>query len=72
MEKVKEFHGLTRISFKQKTTQGDVFYTFEYGETVEDDEGFNPNSVEYEEAKKKMWERVDNEVSSKVKEVLKQ
>lgn len=64
---IKEFHGLSRISFKQKTVQGDVYYTFEFGETVEGN--FNVDE-EYEKAKSDMWERVDEEVAKKCKEVM--
>ena len=69
-ERVKEFHGTARISFKQAgTKQGDVFYTFEFGETVENDEGFTIDES-YDIAKAKMWDRVDEEIKKKVYEVL--
>lgn len=66
-DKIKEFHGISRISFKQKTLIGDVFYTFEYGETVEGD--YNVNN-DYEQAKTNMWNRIDEEVKKKCNEVL--
>lgn len=67
MEKIKQIQASSRISFKQKTVVGDVFYTFEYGETVEVDT--EPNE-DYEQVKSKMWERIDNEVKNKCNEVL--
>lgn len=66
MQKIKEFHAVSRISFKQKTVAGDVFYTFEFGETVEGNFEINE---EYEKAKEDLWSRVDNEITKKCKEV---
>ena len=59
----------SRTSFKvPKTNMGDIFYTFEYGE-----ERFHENieSIdEYEEAKAKLWESVNNEVAKQIQETL--
>lgn len=66
---IKEIRANARISFKQPTSQGDVFYTFEYGETRES----NFETIEqYEAEKAKLWEQVNNEVGKQVNETLQQ
>lgn len=68
--KVKQFHATSRISFKQKTIQGDVFYTFEYSETVDTDLDPVTQKEEYEIEKQNLWNRVDEEINKKCKEIL--
>ena len=70
MAKVKQFHGTSRISFKAKKSVGDVFYTFEFGETIEVDTDLETNYEDYEKEKQKMWERVDAEIAKKCNEAL--
>ena len=61
---IKEISGSFRTSFKQPTIErGDIFYTFEYGETRTVDENV-------EEERKEMWESLTNEVSKKIQEIL--
>ena len=57
---IKEIRANSRVSFKQATQSGDVFYTFEYGETRE----INPEQYEIE--KQKLWEDVNNEVTKQI------
>lgn len=59
---IKEITANARISFKQVTKSGDVFYTFEYGETrtVEED---------IEKEKKELWDNVNSEVNNQVVEI---
>lgn len=65
---IKEIRANARISFKQITKSGDVFYTFEYGESRE----INMESSEnYESEKQKLWEQVNNEVSKQIIETQK-
>lgn len=70
MTTVKQFHGTSRVSFKVKKSVGDVFYTFEFGETVEVDANLDSNIEQYELEKQKMWDRVDAEIAKKCTEVL--
>lgn len=64
---IKEIRANARTSFKQQTLQGDVFYTFEYGETRQDDY----DSVEkYEQDKALLWQQVNNEVNKQINETL--
>jgi hypothetical protein len=65
---IKEIRANARTSFKQQTVIGDVFYTFEYGETRQDDY----DSVEkYEQDKALLWQQVNNEVNKQIQETLK-
>jgi hypothetical protein len=59
---IKEITANARISFKQVTRSGDVFYTFEYGETrtVESD---------IEQERKELWDTVNDEINKQVVEV---
>lgn len=59
---IKEINANARISFKQSTRSGDVFYTFEYGETrtVESDA---------ESERKALWDCVNDEVNKQVIEI---
>lgn len=62
---IKEIRANARVSFKQLTQKGDVFYTFEYGETREDDY----NTVEkYEQDKALLWQQVNKEVERQIME----
>ena len=64
---IKEIRANARTSFKQTTLQGDVFYTFEYGETRQDDYA----SVEkYEQDKALLWQQVNNEVNKQIAQTL--
>lgn len=65
---IKEITANARISFKQPTKQGDVFYTFEYGETRK---GNYDTQELYEAEKAKLWEQVNNEVGKQVIETQK-
>jgi hypothetical protein len=65
---IKEITANARISFKQPTKQGDVFYTFEYGETRS---GKYDTQELYEAEKAKLWEQVNNEVGKQVIETQK-
>lgn len=62
---IKEIRANARISFKQPTKSGDVFYTFEYGETREIRE------EEYEQEKEALWLHVNDEVSKQIIETQK-
>ena len=64
---ITEIRANARISFKQLTQSGDVFYTFEYGET--NSEKFEKKKV-YETEKEKLWEQVNNEVGKQVNATL--
>ena len=59
---IKEISANARVSFKQQTKSGDVFYTFEYGEvrTVDED---------VEEEKSKLWDAVNLEVNKQIQSV---
>jgi len=61
--KVKEFGATARVSFKQPTKSGDVFYTFDYTETwgVEDE---NPNNLP--NLKAQLWDVVNNEINQRI------
>lgn len=58
---VNEIGAVSRVSFKQITKSGDVFYTFEYNEKWSVD----PNENK-EELQKKLWETVNNQVTQQV------
>ena len=60
---IKEISANARVSFKQPTKSGDVFYTFEYGETRTVD-------TDVETEKQVLWEAVNNEVNKQIQEVL--
>lgn len=60
---IEEIRASAKVSFKQPTKSGDVFYTFEYGETRKD----NFESQEaYEEAKNILWNQVNDEVTKQI------
>ena len=61
---IKEISANARVSFKQMTKSGDVFYTFEYGQvrTVEDQ-----NNIQNEN--KKLWDDVNAELNSQIMEI---
>lgn len=62
---IKEIRANVRTSFKIPTPQGDVFYTFEYGETRED----NYDTVDkYEQDKSLLWQQCNNEVSKQIRD----
>jgi len=65
---IKEIRANARISFKQITKSGDVFYTFEYGETRENN---FETQEQYEQEKAKLWEQVNNEVGQQIIETQK-
>lgn len=65
---ITEIRANAKISFKQLTKQGDVFYTFEYGETRQGDYS---TQEQYEAEKQKLWEQVNNEVGKQVIETQK-
>ena len=56
---IKEISANARISFKQMTQSGDVFYTFEYGEV----RTFCDN---IEEEKQKLWDDVNSEINKQI------
>ena len=60
---IKEINAIARVSFKQATRSGDVFYTFEYGETRTVD------NTDIEEQKQKLWHDVNKEVDNQIIEV---
>lgn len=64
---ITEIRANARISFKQLTQSGDVFYTFEYAETRSGE--FDTKEV-YEAEKEKLWEQVNNEVGKQVNATL--
>lgn len=60
--KVKEFGAVSRVSFKQQTKSGDVFYTLEFNETWTMDE----TDTNLEELKAKLWDTVHEQVNQQV------
>lgn len=66
---ITEIRATARISFKQPTKQGDVFYTFEYGET-ESGDFLQPE--QYEQSRQALWNRVNNEVGNQVTATINQ
>ena len=64
---ITEIRANARISFKQPTQQGDVFYTFEYGETRS---GEYDTQEKYEQEKALLWQHVNNEVGKQVNETI--
>lgn len=60
---INEIRANSRVSFKQVTQSGDVFYTFEYGETRTIDE------TKYEEEKHELWNDVNSEINKQIVEV---
>lgn len=60
----KEITVNSRISFKQPTLNGDVFYTFEYSETrsIDPSKSIEQNRVD-------LWNDCHNEVDKQVQEV---
>ena len=60
---IKEINATARVSFKQQTLSGDVFYTFEYGETRTVAEN------ELETERQKLWNDINEEVNKQVIEV---
>ena len=63
---IKEIRANSRISFKQQTQSGDVFYTFDYGETWQDDFA---DEKQYETTKAQLWDVVNNEINKQIIEV---
>ena len=63
---IKEIRANSRISFKQQTQSGDVFYTFDYGETWQDD---FVDEKQYETTKAQLWDVVNNEINKQIIEV---
>ena len=63
---IKEIRANSRISFKQQTQSGDVFYTFDYGETWQDDFA---DDKQYETTKAQLWDVVNNEINKQIIEV---
>ena len=59
---VKEFGAVSRVSFKQQTKSGDVFYTLEFNETWTMDE----TDTNLEELKAKLWDTVHEQVNQQV------
>ena len=66
---IKEIRADVRTSFKIHTqNMGDIFYTFEYGETRAD----NYDTAEkYEQDKTLLWQKCNNEVGKQIKETYK-
>lgn len=62
---IKEISANARVSFKQITKSGDVFYTFEYGQVRTVDE----NNLA--EENQKLWDAVNSEVNNQIIEVKK-
>lgn len=58
---IQEIKATARVSFKQTTKSGDVFYTYEYTES----HSVNPNESE-EEQRKNLWNIVNNEVNNQI------
>ena len=58
---IKSIEAHARISFKQPTRSGDVFYTYEYSETRDLSEVSN-----IEEEKQKLWDDVNHEVERQI------
>jgi len=66
---IKEIRANARTSFKISTKQGDVFYTFEYGETRADD---YDTQEKYEQDKDLLWQQVNHEVDKQIAATYKQ
>lgn len=67
---IKSISANARVSFKQPGTAfGDIFYTFEYGETREDD---YDTQEKYEADKERLWQQVNNEVNKQVQATIEQ
>ena len=64
MGKINEIKASARVSFKQPTKSGDVFYTFEYSEARSIDE-----TKEIENQKTSLWNDVNNEINNQVIEI---
>lgn len=60
---VKEFGAVSRVSFKQQTKSGDVFYTLEFNETWTMDENDQNN---LDNLKTKLWDTVHEQVNQQV------
>jgi len=58
---VNEIGAVSRVSFKQVTKSGDVFYTFEYNEKW----GIDPTD-NIEELKAQLWKTVNDQVTNQV------
>ena len=59
----KEIGATSRVSFKQVTKSGDVFYTFEFNETLSLNEFDQPN---LETIKQQLWKSVNDQVTNQV------
>lgn len=66
---IKEIRANVRTSFKIPTSQGDVFYTFEYGETRADN---FETEEQYQQEKNMLWAQCNNEVYKQINETYKQ
>lgn len=66
MENVNEIKASARVSFKQQTLSGDVFYTFEYTEA----RGICPEE-DFKQQKTSLWNAVNEEINNQVIEVKK-
>lgn len=64
----KEFGAVSRVSFKQPTKSGDVFYTFEFSETWSVDPS---DQTQLPELKKQLWQQVNDQVMNEVIETKK-
>lgn len=58
---IRSIEAHARVSFKQPTRSGDVFYTYEYSETRDISEISN-----IEEEKEKLWNDVNKEVDKQI------
>ena len=66
---IKEIRAEVRTSFKIRTQDmGDVFYTFEYGETRTND---YDTVDKYEQEKTLLWQKCNDEVGKQIKETYK-
>ncbi len=62
---IDEIRANARISFKQMTKSGDVFYTFEYGETRKSN---FETKEDYEKEKELLWKQVNDELTKQILE----
>ena len=62
---IDEIRANARVSFKQVTRAGDVFYTFEYGETRKTN---FESKEQYENEKTMLWKQVNDEVTKQIME----
>ena len=62
---IEEIRATARVSFKQTTKAGDVFYTFEYGETRSNN---FETKEQYETEKDVLWKQVNDEITKQIME----